>query len=104
VIALLRASVGLILWAAAFCLLYALHGIGCSARWPSIAVLWGLNLHRIVLIAAWLICIGAGVIAVVSTKASRLTLLDRLAHRSAVIGLSANFVTGLPVLLLPDCL
>lgn len=103
-ISLIRASAGLIVWAGAFSLLYALHGIGCSARWPTIAVTPGITLHRLVLIVAWLLCIGAGLALVMMTKGARSTLLDRLARRSSIVGLAATIVTGLPVLLLPDCL
>jgi len=104
VIALLRASAGLIVWAFAFCLLYSLHGIGCAARWPSITVLGGLDLHRFALIAAWLACIVANIAITLAVRRPRKTLIDRLAWRSALVGLGATVVTGLPILLLPACL
>ncbi len=52
-IALLRMSAGLIGWAIAFCLLYALHGIGCASGW-AITPVMGASLHRVVLLAAWI--------------------------------------------------
>lgn len=103
-IPLLRMSAGLIVWAIAFCLLYALHGIGCAAGWSSAMLPGGISLHRGTLIAAWLVCIAAGVGIALSQRWPRTTLIARTAWRLAWVGVIATVATGLPILILPACL
>lgn len=102
-IALLRMSAGLIVWAVAFCILYALHGIGCAAGWSSTMLPGGIGLHRFALIAAWIACILAGVVVLWSLRAPRATLIERTGWRLAWVGLIATVMTGLPIPLLPAC-
>lgn len=102
--ALLRMSAGLILWAVAFCILYGLHGIGCAAGWPSVLLPGGISLHRGTLIAAWLACIAGGVAVILFERGPRRTLVERTGWRLAWVGLIATVMTGLPILILPNCL
>lgn len=103
-IALLRMSAGLIVWAIAFCVLYGLHGIGCAVGWPSTTLPGGISVHRGVLIAAWLACIATGVAVALSQRGRRSTLIERTGWRLAWVGLIATVITGLPILMLPACL
>lgn len=102
--ALWRMSAGLVVWAAAFCILYGLHGIGCSAGWSSRIGPAGIDLHRGVLVVAWLACIAAGIAVAMWLRPSDPGLVGRTAWRTALIGLGATVVTGLPILILPACL
>jgi hypothetical protein len=102
--ALLRMSAGLIVWAVAFCLLYALHGLSCARGWATIG-LGVTSVHHAALIAAWLLCIGVGIaIAAWRWPARSGTLVDRTGWRLALIGVAATAITGLPILTLPACL
>lgn len=102
--ALVRMSAGLIVWAVAFCLLYALHGLGCARGWATIR-LGVTNAHQAVLVAAWLSCIGLGTAVAASRWRTRSgTLVDRTGWRLALIGIAATAITGLPIFTLPACL
>lgn len=46
--------VGPTVWAVAFALIYALHGVGCAKGWPSIAMPVG-NLHQTVLVGSFVL-------------------------------------------------
>lgn len=102
--ALVRMSAGLIVWAVTFCVLYGLHGVGCTAGWPSTPLTGWLDLHRAILAAAWLAGIAAGVAVVLAFRAPRPTLIARTGWRLAWVGLIATMATGLPILVLPACL
>lgn len=99
---LLRLSAGLVVWAVAFCLLYGLHGIGCTRGWADIG-LGPASLHRGVLVVAWLACVAAGIGVALWLRSARDTLLDRAAWHLALVGVAATLVTGLPILTLPAC-
>ncbi|MHA6723910.1 hypothetical protein [Sphingomonas sp. RS2018] len=103
--ALLRMSGGLIVWAVAFCVLYALHGIGCGAGWATMRIA-GVGLHRAALVAAWLACLAAGGAVVLATRSGRdgAALIERTAWRIALVGLAATAITGLPIVTIPACL
>lgn len=47
-----RALIGPTLWAVAFAVIYALHGMGCAQGWPAVATPLG-SLHHVVLITAF---------------------------------------------------
>lgn len=49
---LARALIGPTLWALAFVLVYALHGVGCAQGWPTVHTPLG-SLHHVVLIGAY---------------------------------------------------
>ncbi|MDQ0836531.1 hypothetical protein [Sphingomonas faeni] len=101
--ALVRMSAGLIVWAIAFCLLYALHGLGCARGWATIRF-GETSAHQTALIAGWLLCIGMGIgIAVWQWPARSGTLVDRTGFRLALIGVAATAITGLPIFTLPAC-
>jgi hypothetical protein len=103
-IALVRMSAGLIVWAVAFCVLYALHGLGCARGWATIG-LGATSAHRAVLIAAWLLCIGTAIgVAVWRWPARTGTLVERTGWRLALVGVAATAITGLPIVTLPACL
>lgn len=104
-IALIRMIAGLLVWAAAFCLLYGLHGIGCARGWDAISA-GPASLHRTVLTGAWLACLIAGGLLLIHLRRARHApgLLDRTAVHVALTGLAATAVTGLPILTLPACL
>ena len=47
-----RACIGPTLWALAFVVVYALHGMGCAWGWPAVATPLG-SLHTVVLVGTW---------------------------------------------------
>lgn len=102
-IALLRLSAGLIGWAIAFCLIYGLHGIGCARGWDQ-ATLVGGDAQRVVLVAAWLVCLGATLAVALFLSRYRATLLDRAALATGWTGVAATFVTFVPLVIVPSCL
>lgn len=99
---LLRASGGLLLWAASFSLLYALQGLSCALRWGQIPMPPG-TVSSWVLIMTWSIFILIASLWI--HKASRLAVgIERqLALSSAIIGLVAIVITGSPVLTNAPC-
>lgn len=102
--ALLRATAGLIGWALAFSLLYAVQGLVCSPRvWPWVHAL-PLS-GRELLIAAWLLCLAA--LAVLTMRLwpgpGRQPMLRWLAGILALIGLVSTAFTGFPVLIATTC-
>lgn len=94
-IALLRLSAGLIGWATAFCLIYALHGLACAGGWRAarwvLAAAWGLSLAVTLGIALWL-----------SRRPA--TLLDRASAATGWAGFVATLVTFAPLIGVPPCL
>lgn len=109
-IAFIRMSAGLALWAVIFSLLYALHGVGCEVGWATTRVL-GMSLHRLVLLAAWIAGSGAALLLALafqrlpaSTDAEGGAVVTRVSRISAWVGLAATLAGGLPVLLVPACL
>jgi len=102
-IALLRLSAGLIGWAVAFCLIYALHGVGCAAGWEQAPVLGG-DRQRVVLIATWLACVAATVSVALYLMRRRTTLLERAAVATGWTGVAATIVTFVPIVVVPSCL
>ena len=100
---LLRLSAGLIGWAAAFCLIYALHGVGCARGWDGLR--WaGVDLHRWALFAAWGGSLAVTLAIAIVLHRRRATTLDRAAAATGWIGLVATFVTFIPLVGVPSCL
>ena len=98
---LLRWTGGLIIWAVGFNLLYGLHGIGCGAGWDN-QPLGPLSAFRWLLLLGWLLPVAAGAWLVWRERHVRGSD-DRLALVGAVIGVTATFATGVPVLFFPEC-
>lgn len=98
---LVRAMAGLIGWAFAFSLLYALHGIGVAHGWTAIAI-GPTSLQIALLFAVWTLCVAAlaGLTCHVWPRRRPVALLDWLAYVSALGGLGATIYTGLPIVLL----
>jgi hypothetical protein len=103
----MRALSGLLLWAAGFSLLYALHGLGCGLGWGTAELpgyFPGLNLG---LVSAWLLLLAcAGWLVRLATRAYARdgdSVLSRTQLVSAWAGLAGLFLTGAPVLLSAHC-
>lgn len=103
-IALLRMVAGLIVWAVAFCVLYALHGLGCAADWQRATLPFGISPHRAVLSVAWVACLAVGGAVAWWLRPPHADMTDRIGWRLAWVGLLATVMTGLPILILPACL
>ncbi|UVI39542.1 hypothetical protein [Qipengyuania spongiae] len=101
-IALVRMVSGLILWAGAFSVLYALHGLGCSLGWTDV-VAFGLTQAKAALIATWGSLIVAHALLVAWLRRSRETQIDRIAIAIGWIGLFATLVGGFPVFAISSC-
>lgn len=103
-IALIRMTAGLTLWAVAFCILYGLHGIGCARGWAAIAA-GPVGLHRLILSIVWLGCVAAALLlAFALRRRGGDGLIDRTGRISAWVGAGATIVTGLPIVTLPACI
>lgn len=102
-IVLLRLSAGLIGWAAAFCLVYGLHGIGCAAGWEARGP-GAIGLHRLVLLAAWGVSLAATLaIALALHRRRGAAILGRASAATGWIGFAATAFTFLPILVVPAC-
>ena len=101
-IALVRMVSGLALWAVAFSLLYALHGLGCSLDWTEPS-LFGLTQLKIGLIAVWGGLVLAQGALIVWLRRYRDTQIDLIAIAIGWIGLFATAVGGVPVLAISSC-
>ena len=99
---LLRASAGLLLWAASFSLLYALQGLSCAPRWGQIRMPLG-TVSGWVLIMTWSIFILIASLFIRQARRLSTGLERQLALSSAIIGLVAIIITGLPVLTNSPC-
>ncbi|PZN93105.1 MAG: hypothetical protein DCF31_13640 [Alphaproteobacteria bacterium] len=103
--ALLRVLAGLIGWAAGFSILYGLHGIACARGWSAVDV-GLLDLQRLVLGLAWLggvAAIAVWTLVTWRTPPGAMPLLDRLALGSAIAGLFAMIVSGVPIVMTDPC-
>lgn len=101
-IVLLRLTAGLIGWAAAFCLIYALHGLGCAGGWDARPFAGG-SLHRWVLIAGWAVSLAATTTIALVLMRYRATPLDRAAAALGWVGVAATAITFVPILVIPAC-
>ncbi len=102
-IVLLRLSAGLIGWAVAFCLIYALHGLGCSGGWGDAGV-GGMSVHRTVLLAGWAFSLAATAGIALWLRRFRATSLDRAAAALGWVGFAATLITFAPIVVVPACL
>lgn len=107
-IALVRANGGLLIWAAAFSVMYGAHGIGCERGWAGVAVA-GTSLHLLVLAVLWV----SGLAAIAAygwlNRGARddragSRLIDRLTWGLSIVGFISLVFTGGPILLYPACL
>ncbi|KRE17740.1 hypothetical protein ASE63_00600 [Bosea sp. Root381] len=103
----MRTLGGLLLWAAGFSLLYALHGLGCGLGWGSGEPPGYFTALNLGLLFIWLLLLGsAGWIVRMATRAYSRdgdTVLSRTQLVSAWAGLAGLFFTGAPVLLSAHC-
>lgn len=100
---LLRVSAGLIVWAAGFALLYALHGLGCESGWHQRSLPGG-TLFRWVMVSTWVaLCVATLVIAFRSLRLPP-GFTRKVTASAAFAGLAAMIVTGAPVALTSACL
>ena len=99
---LLRLSAGLIGWAIAFCLIYALHGLGCARGWDAVP-LAGSSAHRWVLLGGWAASIAATLFLAILLDRDRSTTLDRVAAALGWVGVAATLVTFAPIVVVPAC-
>ncbi|WP_314373457.1 hypothetical protein [Sphingomonas paucimobilis] len=99
---LLRLSAGLIGWAAAFCLIYALHGLGCAGGWDRLPFA-GLSVHRWTLLAAWAGSLAVTLVLALRLARHRATSLDRAAAALGWVGFAATLITFAPIAIVPSC-
>lgn len=102
---LLRTLSGLILWAVAFCVLYAVQGLSCGLGWDQAPVLLGLSLSRWLLVGLYIAFVVAHLWLVrwLWPLAGAKGLIARLAPTLAVIGLISTVIIGLPATTLTIC-
>ncbi|PZO80049.1 MAG: hypothetical protein DI629_07765 [Mesorhizobium amorphae] len=103
----MRASLGLLVWAVGFSVIYAVHGYGCEAGW-ALRPLGGLSLFRWALYAAWALSLAAGALVVWWSFRRRESAVlgafeARLARISALVGFVALVVTGAPSAVFSAC-
>ncbi|MAF29772.1 MAG: hypothetical protein CL820_16935 [Croceicoccus sp.] len=103
VIALLRMISGIVLWAAAFSTLYALHGLNCSFDSTGEGP-FGLVTGRALLLATWASLLVAHAFLVAWLLRRHSTLLDRIGIALGWIGLGATIITGVPILMISICI
>lgn len=101
-IVLVRLSAGMIGWAVAFCLIYALHGMSCAAGWE-MARLGGISVHRAILFAGWGLSLAAMLSIALWLRRYRSTSLDRAAAALGWVGFVATIVTFAPITVVPAC-
>lgn len=97
----LRALIGPMIWAAAFAVIYAVHGYGCAVGWPDRAAPIG-DLHRFTLVILWLIALGAAA-AVCLAASPRPGTEGRIVRIADRIGLVATLATLFPVIGVSTC-
>lgn len=96
-----RALLGPTLWAIAFSVIYAAHGLGCAQGWPARTAPIG-DLHHFILIILWLAALAAaGAILWHAPRGDGLS--DRIIQAGSWIGLVATILTLFPVLGLTTC-
>ncbi len=97
----LRALIGPFVWAIAFSLIYAAHGIGCAWGWPARPAPVG-DLHHFTLIALWVVSVVIAGAVLWASKGEDETS-QRIVRAGGWIGLSATILTLFPVLGLTTC-
>lgn len=103
---ILRISVPLTVWLAAFSAVYGLQGLICSPRWAEASL--GLDIGRIALIAAWLLSIALQVAFLLALRSPRFASPSRFMQGTslalALAALVATVWTFLPVATTSLCL
>ncbi|PXA97636.1 hypothetical protein DMC47_12840 [Nostoc sp. 3335mG] len=99
---LLRLSAGLTGWAVAFCLIYALHGLGCARGWDALP-LGESSLQRWSLLGAWAVSLALTLVLAVRLSRARTTTLDRAAAALGWVGVAATLITFAPIAVVPAC-
>ena len=98
---LMRFMAGLLLWAVLFSLIYALHGAGCAWGWQARQTPLG-ALHPLLMRLVWLAGLGLH-LALILRPAGHGPRGRRLIRLGDWIGLSASFVTLLPLMVSSTC-
>lgn len=101
-IALVRMVSALVLWAVAFSVLYALHGLSCSLGWTNV-VAFGLTQAKALLLAVWVFLIGTQGLLLLWLLRQRETQMERIGIAIGWIGLGATIITGVPILAISTC-
>jgi len=103
----MRVLAGLLLWAAGFTVLYALHGLGCAVGWADVRF-GAFTLLSVVLIGTWLAFVGLALVWTLWLWRHQNVLppglLTTVGLTSALSGLGGLVFTGAPVLLPAHCL
>lgn len=99
---LARISAGLLLWAFAFSLLYALQGAGCAYGWQEIQ-LAGASLLRWMLVLTWLLLVAVGLALLRLTRSASSDFERRVTLATTLTGAGAILITGSPVALTSAC-
>ncbi|WP_312488911.1 hypothetical protein [Sphingomonas sp.] len=86
----------------AFCLIYALHGMGCAAGWDTLRTS-GFSVHQAVLLAAWALSLAATLAIALWLRRYRATALDRAAAALGWVGFAATLITFAPIAIVPAC-
>lgn len=98
---LARALIGPSLWAIAFSVIYALHGLGCARGWPVVMTAMG-NLHNVVLLstyAASLLLTGIALCTVPRGEGVQ----SQVVAAGGWIGFGGTLLTLFPVLGVSSC-
>ena len=96
-----RALIGPTLWAVAFAVIYALHGVGCAQGWPAIATPLG-SLHHVVLVSTFaLALLAAGLVLRLVPRGDGPKSL--VIGVGGWIGLGGTLLTLFPVLGVSSC-
>lgn len=103
-IALLRATSGLIVWAIAFALLYGLQGLACAGGWDAISA-GPLPLGQAVLVLVWLafLVLLGWMVWHLGRHPAEGAFMHRLGLGIAITGLAATIFTGFPVVATSMC-
>lgn len=97
----LRALIGPFVWAIAFSVIYAAHGIGCAWEWPARPTLLG-DLHQLTLVSLWVVAVGIAGAVLLTSKGEDKTAATVI-RAGDWIGLLATILTLFPVLGLTSC-
>lgn len=94
--ALLRAIAGLIVWAAAFCVVYGLEGMACGMGWAP-------GTMRIVLVGSWLGFVIGGITLLPWLRPRDERIAERLALPMGIVGVISTLWTLFPVAFAAQC-
>lgn len=97
----LRALIGPTLWAIAFSVIYATHGLGCAKGWSGQPAPLG-DWHQFTLISLWLLSVGLAAAVLWRSPIGEDTA-SRIVRAGSWIGLISVTLTLMPVLGLTTC-